>query len=65
MSRPKLNIIPVKLEPLDEIQDAPINNSHEPICIIKAQGMVEIQFYKGVDESIVQTIVKELHLFET
>lgn len=55
----------MKLEPLDEIQDAPINNSHETICIIKAQGMVEIQFYKGVDESIVQTIVKELHLFET
>ena len=63
MSRPKLNIIPVKLEALEEIQDVPTNDFHEPICIIKAQEK-EIQFYKGVDESIVQTIVKELRLFE-
>ncbi|MEK4128643.1 hypothetical protein NYE67_03125 [Solibacillus sp. FSL W8-0474] len=63
MSRPKLNIIPVKLEPLEEIQDVPTNDFHEPICIIKVQEK-EIQFYKGIDESIVQTIVKELRLFE-
>ncbi|WP_339176087.1 hypothetical protein MKY51_07625 [Solibacillus sp. FSL R5-0691] len=63
MSRPKLNIIPVKLEPLEDFQEVPTNSSPEPICIIKAQEK-EIQFYKGIDESVVRTIVKELHLFE-
>ncbi|SOC45106.1 hypothetical protein [Ureibacillus acetophenoni] len=63
MTRPKLNIIPVKLEPSKEMQEKPTIINHEPICIIKASE-VEIKFYKGVNESIIQTIIKELNIVE-
>lgn len=57
----KLTIVPVKLDPLP----VEISSNHstqyttEPSCVIKT-AVAEISFFNGVDERIIQTIMKEL-----
>lgn len=61
MSTNKLTIVPVKLEPLPT-KSATLHSSHDtaaPSCIIKT-AQTEIFFFNGVDERIIQTIMKEL-----
>ena len=54
----KLTIVPVKLDPLPiEISS---QYTAEPSCVIKTAA-AEISFFNGVDERIIQTIIKELH----
>ena len=62
MPTSKLTIVPVKLDPLTD-KSSFINSSQipfEPSCIIKTNGF-EISFFNGVDERIIQTIMKELN----
>ena len=57
----KLTIVPVKLDPI--INEPSFINatqfSHEPSCVIKTAS-AEITFFNGVDERIIQTIMKGL-----
>lgn len=58
----KLTIVPVKLDPLP-IEISSFHSSQytaEPSCVIKTAA-AEISFFNGVDERIIQTIIKELH----
>ena len=61
MSTNKLTIVPVKLDPLQtkisSFYSPP--DTAAPACVIKTP-VGEISFFNGVDESIVQTIMKEL-----
>ena len=55
----KLTIVPVKLDPLPT-ETSSFHSSHAaPGCIIKT-AVAEIAFFNGVDERIIQTIMKEL-----
>ena len=58
----KLTIVPVTLNPItDELSS--INSSQTstgPSCVIKTAN-AEISFFNGVDERIIQTIMKELN----
>lgn len=57
----KLTIVPVKLNPLP-IEPSPNHSipcTAEPSCVIKT-AVAEISFFNGVDERIIQTIMKEL-----
>lgn len=57
----KLTIVPVKLDPLPT-ESATLrspNDTVAPSCIIKT-AETEIIFFNGVDERILQTIMKEL-----
>ena len=57
----KLTIVPVKLE-THPIESATLRSSHDaaaPSCIIKT-AETEIFFFNGVDECIIQAIMKEL-----
>ena len=57
----KLTIVPVKLDPLPT-ESATLHSAHDaaaPSCIIKT-AETEILFFNGVDERIIQTIMKEL-----
>ncbi|WP_299094495.1 hypothetical protein [uncultured Metabacillus sp.] len=61
MPQQKLTIVPVTLHTENENtssknRTAPSSN---PTCTIKT-GNVEISFFNGVDEHIIQTIMKEL-----
>lgn len=61
MSTNKLTIVPVKLNPLPT-ESITLRSSHEiasPSCVIKTT-VAEIAFFNGVDEHIIQTIMKEL-----
>ena len=61
MSTNKLTIVPVKLDPL-QTETSSFRSSPDtaaPSCVIKT-AVVEVSFFNGVDESIVQTIMKEL-----
>jgi len=61
MSTTKLTIVPVTLDTITDKYSF-INStqvSSEPSCIIKTVG-VEISFFNGLDERIVQTIMREL-----
>ena len=61
MSTTKLTIVPVTLNPITD-KSSFINSSQspfEPRCVIKTAG-AEIAFFNGVDERIIQTIMKEL-----
>ncbi|MFJ8102391.1 hypothetical protein [Lysinibacillus sp. NPDC096212] len=61
MSTTKLTIVPVTLDPITD-KSSFINSSQfpsEPRCVIKTAG-AEISFFNGVDECIIQTIMKEL-----
>ena len=58
----KLTIVPVKLDPLTN--ETTSNHSQKyhtgPSCVIKT-ATAEISFFNGVDERIIQTIMKELN----
>ena len=53
-----LSIVPVKLEPLTN--ETSSNNSPGPSCVIKTVT-AEISFFNGVEERIIQMIMKELN----
>ncbi|PYF06115.1 hypothetical protein [Ureibacillus chungkukjangi] len=61
MPTTKLTIVPVTLDPiinnLSSVTSQP--QVHAPNCMIKATG-VEISFFNGVDEHIIQVIMREL-----
>jgi len=61
MSTTKLTIVPVTLNPITDNSSSttPLQNSPEPSYIIKTTS-AEISFFNGVDERIIQTIMKEL-----
>ena len=57
----QLTIVPVKLDLLPT-ESATFHSAHDadvPSCIIKT-AETEIFFFNGVDERIIQTIMKEL-----
>jgi hypothetical protein len=58
----KLTIVPVKLDP--PTNETSSNNSSNypagPSCVFKT-STAEISFFNGVDERIIQTIMKELN----
>ena len=61
MATNKLTIVPVKLDLLQTETSSfhyP-NDTAAPTCVIKTP-VGEISFFNGVDESIVQTVMKEL-----
>jgi len=61
MPKQKLTIVPVTLH--TEIENASAKNpavpSPNPTCTIKT-GNVEICFFNGIDEHIIQTVMREL-----
>lgn len=62
MPTTKLTIVPVTLDP--PIHDTlpsvvPQSQSSFPNCMIKATG-VEISFFNGVDDRLIQVIMREL-----
>ena len=61
MSTTKLTIVPVTLDSITD-KSSFINSTQfpsEPSCVIKIAD-AEISFFNGVDERILQTIIKEL-----
>ena len=61
MSENKLTIVPVKLLPTVRETTIPTSlHSITPSCIVKT-ATAEISFFNGVEDRIVQTIMKELH----
>ena len=57
----KLTIVPVTLDPLHDstsVQNLPQRSG--PSCVIKTVT-AEISFFNGIDERIIQTIMKELN----
>ena len=58
----KLTIVPVTLDLITDESSStiPQHNSSVPNCIIKSTN-VEISFFNGVDECIIQMIMKELN----
>ncbi|MCM3571503.1 hypothetical protein [Neobacillus mesonae] len=61
MPQQKLTIVPVTLHTDSEKNSAsnPAAVSSNPTCTIKA-GNTEISFFNGVDEHIIQTVMREL-----
>ena len=61
MPQQKLTIVPVKLhtENQNTSTTKPAVVSSNPTCTIKA-GNTEISFFNGVDEHIIQTVMREL-----
>lgn len=61
MPRQKLTIVPVTLHTENENTSAknPVVIFSNPTCTIKT-GNVEISFFNGVDEHIIQTVMREL-----
>ena len=57
----KLTIVPVKIDPLPAVTTSnhSIQYTTDPSCVIKTT-VAEISFFNGVDERIIQTIMKEL-----
>lgn len=57
----KLTIVPVKLDPLPTETSSFHSSQYTaaPGCIIKT-AVAEIAFFNGIDERIIQTIMKEL-----
>ena len=62
MPTTKLTIVPVTLDPIaDEFfSNHSPQYSTSPSCVIKTTT-AEISFFNGVDERIIQTIMKELN----
>lgn len=58
----KLTIVPVTLDLVTDESSStiPQQNPSHPSCIIKTAN-IEISFFNGVDERIIQTIMKELN----
>ena len=61
MPQQKLTIVPVTLhtENKNTTAASPVVPSSNPTCTIKT-GNVEISFFNGVDEHIIQTVMREL-----
>lgn len=61
MPRQKLTIVPVTLHSENENTSTlnPVVISSNPTCTIKT-GNTEISFFNGVDEHIIQTVMREL-----
>lgn len=61
MSTNKLTIVPVKLDsiPVEISSNHSLQYTAELSCVIKT-AVAEISFFNGVDERIIQTIMKEL-----
>lgn len=61
MPRQKLTIVPVTLHTENANTSAknPVVISSNPTCTIKTSN-VEISFFNGVDEHIIQTVMREL-----
>lgn len=58
----KLMIVPVKLDPITN-ETTSINSSEyssAPSCVFKT-ATVEISFFNGVNERIIQTVMRELN----
>ena len=57
----KLTIVPVKLDPLptESASLCSAQDTTAPSCVIKT-AETEILFFNGVDERIIQAIMKEL-----
>ena len=58
----KLTIVPVTLNPITDESSSIIHRKYStgPSCVIKT-ATAEISFFNGVDERIIQTIMKELN----
>ncbi|MGB9343237.1 hypothetical protein [Trichococcus sp.] len=64
MPQQKLTIVPVTLHPDNKIPfSSPVANPSSISCTIKTANL-EISFFNGVDEHIIQTIMKELKKLE-
>jgi len=61
MPRQKLTIVPVKIHTDNHTTSTPnpVVVSSNPVCMIKASN-AEISFFNGVDEHIIQTVMREL-----
>ena len=61
MPQQKLTIVPVTLHPENNSTSAtiPAALSSNPTCTIKT-GNAEISFFNGIDEHIIQTVMREL-----
>jgi hypothetical protein len=59
MSDEKLTIVPVTLQPVSENEFSHATSNTSGICIIKT-GATEISFYNGLEERIIQTVLREL-----
>lgn len=61
MPTTKLTIVPVTLDPVHDNLSPVVSQSqiHSPNCMIKADGF-EISFFNGVDDRIIQVIMREL-----
>ena len=58
----KLTIVPIKLDHLTNETTSNYSSKYHtsPSCVIKT-ATAEISFFNGVDERIIQTIMKELN----
>lgn len=61
MSHEELIIVPVTLYPEKEEPTlvTPPESSAAPVCTMKS-GNLELSFFNGVDEHIIQTVIREL-----
>ena len=62
MPTTKLTIVPVTLDPIADEISLCIHSqfSSGPSCVIKT-ATAEISFFNGVDERIIQTVMRELN----
>jgi len=65
MSHEELIIVPVTLHPETEEATLAIPQvpSAAPVCTMKS-GKLELSFFNGVDEHIIQTVIKQLKMDE-
>jgi hypothetical protein len=64
MPQQKLTIVPVTLHPDNKIPSSfPAANQSSISCTIKTAHL-EISFFNGVDDHVIQTIMKELKKLE-
>ncbi|HIZ71279.1 hypothetical protein [Pseudogracilibacillus sp. ICA-222130] len=61
MSHEELIIVPVTLHPekKESTLTTPPASSETPVCTMKS-GDLELSFFNGVDEHIIQTVIREL-----
>lgn len=61
MPHEELIIVPVNLhtEKKDSTLAIPLDSSVAPVCTMKS-GSLELSFFNGVDEHIIQTVIREL-----
>jgi len=59
MSQEKLTIVPVTLQPVSKDGFPHVTSNTSGICTIKT-GSTEICFYNGLEERIIQTVLREL-----